>query len=267
MKHEAFVPGGTMRFIGKRVLVTGAAAGIGRAIGEAFAREGALVCFTDFRRDALAALEEQRGDETPAIFDVLDVQRRDEVHAVVARVVQTWGGVDILVNNAGVYPNTLVVDMTEEDWDRVIDTNLKGPFLTCQAVAKDMIARKEGGQIINITSGAQDTTRIGSGHYASSKAALFMFTRTLALELAPYQINVNAVAPGFTAVPGTVSPLLDEYRDAITQTIPLGRAAEPEEIASAVLFMASPDAAFITGTVLKVDGGRGAGHFALPRSQ
>lgn len=257
-----------MRFEDKRVLVTGAAAGIGWAVATAFLRKGARVHLSDVRREALQRAERALGAPPEKChFQQMDVRDAESVEACVQGMVERWGGVDVLVNNAGIYPNTPIVEMPEEEWDRVLGTNLKGAFLTCRAVARDMIRRREGGKIVNITSGAQDSTRIGSGHYATSKAGLMMLTRTLALELAEHRINVNAVAPGFTAVTGEVSPLTDEYREAIVRTIPWGRAAEPEEIANAVLFLASGKAEFITGTSLKVDGGRSAGHFTLPRSQ
>lgn len=252
------------RFRQRRVLVTGAATGIGLAIARAFLAEGARVALADVRSAALEALEVDPG--RTLLLD-MDVRDSTSVRAGVEALRSRWGGVDVLVSNAGIYPNSTVLEMPEAEWDRVLDTNLKGAFLVCQAVARDMVRRGEGGKIVTITSGAQDSTRVGSGHYATSKAGLMMFTRTLALELAPHRINVNAVAPGFTTVPGEVSPLSDDYVAAITRTIPWGRAAEPEEIAPAVLFMASDDAEFVTGTVLKVDGGRGAGHFALPRSR
>jgi 3-oxoacyl-[acyl-carrier protein] reductase len=173
--------------------------------------------------------------------------------------------VDILVNNAGIYPNKPVIDMALEEWDAVMETNLRGPFLLCQAVAKQMIEQGIPGKIINITSGAHRSARKGAAHYASSKAALTMFTKVLALELAEYGINVNSVSPGLIDV-GPQMPVTQEYKDSLVKMIPRQRMGTPEEIAKAVLFMASEDAEYITGESLEVDGGAGAGRFFLPLS-
>ena len=259
------VPGA--RFAGKRVLVTGAAAGIGRAISEGFLEEGAWVALSDLRAESLAAAADELAEYERAILLPCDVRDGEAVLGLVHSVTEAWGGIDVLVSNAGIYPNSPVLDMTEEEWDRVLSTNLRGAFLVCKAVAAVMAESATRGRIITITSGAQDVTRIGSAHYAASKAGLAMFTRTLALELAEYGINVNAVAPGFTEVASEMSPLTEEYKRAIVATIPKGRAARPIDIARAVLFMASEDAEFITGTTLKVDGGRSAGSYSLPQSQ
>lgn len=257
-----------MGFENRTVLVTGASIGIGRAIATAFLEAGARVMANgrnpEHMKDAEASLREIGGDRL-ATF-VGDVRDKSEVQAMVAEITRIFGPIDVLVNNAGIYPNRRVVDMPEEEWDAVIDTNLKAPFLVCQAVARQMIERGAGGKIVNITSTAGRSGRLGASHYASSKAALQMFTQVLALELAEHRINVNAVAPGLIDV-GSHAPITPQYRDAITKTTPWGRAGRPEEVARAVLFLASDDAEYITGDTIVVDGGILAGRFTLPLSQ
>jgi len=241
------------------VLVTGGGHGIGRAIAELFARDGARVVVADRSREAaervVAAIQADKGGE--AVPVEVDVRDAVSVDAAVGAVIERFGRIDVLVNNAGIYPNTPVVEMDEAEWDAVFDTNVKGMFLVSRAVARRMIARGEGGKIVNISSGAAESGRIGAAHYCASKAAVNMFTRVLALELAPHEIAVNAVAPGLIEVPGW--SLSDEYIAALVSATPMGRIGQPEDIARAVRYLASPDATFITGTVLGVDGGSMAG--------
>jgi 3-oxoacyl-[acyl-carrier protein] reductase len=193
------------------------------------------------------------------------MRNQEEINALVDKTHGSFGPVDILVNNAGIYPNKPVVEMALEEWDAVMETNLRGPFLLCKAVAKQMIEKGTPGRIINITSGAHRSARKGAAHYASSKAALTMFTKVLALELAEHGINVNTVSPGLIDV-GPQMPVTQEYKDSLVKMIPRGRMGTPEEIARAVLFMVSEDAEYITGESLEVDGGAGAGRFFLPLS-
>jgi len=257
-----------MDFQNRSVLVTGGGAGIGRAIGTAFVQAGACVMVNDI--DA-AGIEETAKLLGPIAGDriatyVADVRAKAEVEAMVKETTRRFGPVDILVNNAGIYPSTLLTDMSEEEWDTVIETNLRGPFLLCQVVARQMVERGEGGKIINITSGAHKSARVGASHYCSSKAALAMFTKVLALELAEHHINVNSVSPGLIDV--GVRPFVSrEYRDALIKMIPWGRMGTPDEIARAVLFLGSEDAEYITGEILEVDGGSLAGRYSLPLSR
>lgn len=250
---------------GRVALVTGAARGIGRGIAEAFAADGAAVVVAD--RDGAAA-ERVAGALTDAgakaLAVPLDVREADAVAAMVERVLDRFGRIDVLVNNAGVYPNTPVLEMEEAEWDAVFDVNVKGAFLVSRAVAAAMVAGGEGGRIVNISSGAAVSGRPGAAHYCASKAALNMFTKVLAIELAPHGILVTAVAPGLITVPG--ADLTGEYVEKLIAITPVKRPGQPADIAHAVLFLASPAASFITGTILGVDGGGLAGR-PLPLSR
>jgi NAD(P)-dependent dehydrogenase (short-subunit alcohol dehydrogenase family) len=194
-----------------------------------------------------------------------DVRSASAVDAAIHQAARAHDGVDIAVNNAAVYPNTAVVDMSEDEWDNVLDTNLKGAFLFLRASARAMIAQGRGGKLCAITSGAYRSARRGASHYCASKAGLVLLAQTLALELAEHGINVNVVSPGFIEVglrPGVSIP----YRDQIKHDIPLGHFGEPADIAATVAFVCSDEAKFMTGGVVTVDGGSGAGRFHLPYS-
>jgi 3-oxoacyl-[acyl-carrier protein] reductase len=247
------------------VMITGGAHGIGEAIARAFASAGARVIIADRQGDAAeqtaASIASATGAEVMAV--TVDVRDAAAMKAAVAQVLARFEGIDVLVNNAGIYPNTPVVEMDEAEWDAVFDINVKGMFLVSQAVARAMIARGEGGRIVNISSGSAVSGRVGAAHYCASKAAVNMFTRVLAIELAPYEIVVNAVGPGLIEVPG--ASLTKEYVDALIAATPMRRIGQPEEVAQAVLYMASPSATYMTGTTLYVDGGGLAGR-ALPPS-
>jgi len=247
------------------VIITGGAHGIGEAIARAFASASARVIIADRQGDAAeqtaASIASATGAEVMAV--TVDVRDAAAVKAAVAQVLARFEGIDVLVNNAGIYPNTPIVEMDEAEWDAVFDINVKGMFLVSQAVARAMIARGEGGRIVNISSGSAVSGRVGAAHYCASKAAVNMFTRVLAIELAPYEIVVNAVGPGLIEVPD--ASLTREYVDALIAATPMRRIGQPEDVAQAVLYMASPSATYMTGTTLYVDGGGLAGR-ALPPS-
>jgi len=247
--------------------VTGAADGIGRGIASLFASRGDRVALLDVNADKLSATTEEIVREGgTAIGIVADVRNAAEVDAAIARAAFTHDGVDVAVNNAAVYPNTAVVDMSEDEWDLVLDTNLKGAFLFLRAAARTMLAQGRGGKLCAITSGAYRSARRGASHYCASKAGLVLLAQTLALELAEAGINVNVVSPGFIEV-GLRAGVSVPYRETIVKDVPLGHFGEPQDIANAVAYLCSDDAKFVTGSVLTVDGGSGAGRFHLPYSK
>jgi NAD(P)-dependent dehydrogenase (short-subunit alcohol dehydrogenase family) len=243
------------------VLVTGAGAGIGFGIARAFHEAGAPVAVGDIREAAVTRATARLGGAAGVFASVVDVRDPASVARFVEGAERALGPVTVAVANAGIYPNTPVLDMTTEEWDRVMETNLRGVFLTCQAAA-----RKTRGRIITLASGAAYGGRLGAAHYCASKAGVVMFTKVLALELARHRINVNCIAPGLIEVEGEVSPISREYADALTRQIPWGRVGQPEDIARAVMFLASPFADYVTGEVLAVNGGASAGRAFLPLS-
>lgn len=246
-----------MRLSGKVAVVTGGGAGIGKGIALRLAEEGADIVIAD--------VDETTARETAAKIEALgrralvvrtDVSRKDELEAMVQQAGQL-GRIDILVNNAGIENITPLLDISEAEWDRILTINLKGVFLCCQVVAAAMIADQKGGKIINIGSIAGEMPPRREPHYAASKGGTHILTKQLALELAPYKINVNAVAPGIVRNGlSTHQSLKDPERaKQIEQAIPLARAGTPRDIANAVVFLASDEADYITGVVLPVDGG------------
>ena len=251
-------------FSGQVALVTGAAAGIGQAIARAFHAAGARVALGDARETPLKTTAAALG--AGAFAQVVDVRDAGGVARFVEAAEKALGPVTIAVANAGIYPNSPVLEMSVEEWDRVMETNVRGVFLTCQAAARRMTASKTAGKIITISSGAYNSGRVGASHYCASKAAVVMFTKVLALELAGQHINVNCIAPGLITVNSEASPVSPEYVAALTKQIPWGRAGAPEEIANAALFLASPYAEYMTGEVLAVNGGTSAGRAFLPLS-
>jgi 3-oxoacyl-[acyl-carrier protein] reductase len=255
-----------MRYADKAVLITGGAAGIGLGIARGFLEEGATVLISDFRPDrldqAVGQLAGEFGDRI--IGQPGDVRDAAQVGAMFDALQSRAGRLDIAVSNAGIYPNRLVVEMEEEEWDRVFDTNMKGTFLVCREAARRLIAQGTGGNIITISSGAARGGRISASHYCASKAGVTMFSQILAVELARHKIRVNCIAPSMINTESDVNPL-PAWRVEEAETgsqLLLGRMCEPRDIANAALFLASDDASFITGEMLAVMGGAGA---ARPR--
>jgi len=241
----------------KVVLVTGAQQGIGRATALAFAEAGADVGINWL--DNVAAAEEVaelvRAKGRRCVTVQANVARQSQVAAMLKAVEVELGPIDVLVNNAAVFPRVPFLEMSEDDWDFVLDVNLKGSFFCAQAAAKSMVAGGRPGSIINLTSGAAYRGSPRGAHYCASKGGVLSMTRQMALELAPYGIRVNAIAPGLT---DTAQPRYGSSEEEIAsagRTIPLGRIAQPEDIAKAALFLASEDAGFITGHCLHVNGG------------
>ena len=244
-----------MRFENQVAIVTGAGRGIGHAIALRLAEEGARVASVS-RSEANAqrtADEINATHESTARAYAVDVADHAAVHEVAGKIFADFGHVDILVNNAGVTRDNLSMRMSVEDWDTVVDTNLKGAFSFIQAVVRPMVKQRSG-RIINISSIAGLTGNAGQANYAASKAGLIGLTKTLARELASRGITVNAVAPGFIMTDMT-GVLPDKVKEAVLAQIPLGKFGEGADIAAAVAFLAAPEAKYITGQTLTVDGG------------
>ena len=244
----------TLPLSGKVALVTGASRGIGRAIALRLAADGARVG-GNYQRNAAAAQEtlaaiNAGGGEAQLL--PADIADRTAVDGMVTGLVKSWGRLDILVNNAGITRDTLLLRMGEDDWDAVLDTNLRGAYLCAKAAVRPML--RSGGRIINISSVVGQTGNAGQANYAAAKAGLIGFTVALAREVASRNITVNAVAPGYISTDMTAQ-IRPEYTDRLLQMIPLARLGQPEEVADLVAFLASDRAAYITGQTIRVDGG------------
>jgi len=246
-----------MELRGKVALVTGGGSGIGRGIATMFSQLGAAVAVADLDltfAEAVAGELEAAGGQAMAVE--VDVQTGDSVEAMLAQVLERLGGVDLLVNSAGVGSESAIVDMLEEEWDWVLGVNLKGTFLCTRAVAKWWIENKRPGKIINLSSINETVPLAGEAHYSASKGGVMMFTRAAALELAPYGIHVNALAPGMieTALTEEVTQI-PELRQMHLKQVPFGRFGQPEDVAKAAAFLASEWSDWVTGHTLFVDGG------------
>jgi len=239
----------------KNAVVTGAARGIGKTIAQKLARDGLNVVVSDVLWDeavsVAAELEKNFGVKSFAVKT--DVSRAEDAANLIKITVTQWGSVDFLINNAGVTRDNLTVRMSEQEWDMVLDINLKGTFLCSQAAAKEMM-KKRFGRIVNIASVSGILGTAGQANYASSKAGIIALTKTFARELGKRNICVNAVAPGFILTEMT-EKLSDKVKEEYIANIPLNRAGTPEDIAEVVSFLISPAASYITGTVINVSGG------------
>ena len=249
----------------RHVLVTGAASGIGAGVCRAFAALGDRLTGVDLRGDvldeALAIITREHGLPTAAIVcDLADVTPAERL---VAEAWDRHGPVDVLVNAAGIYPATPFLDMTAAAWDRVQHVNVRAPMLTTVCFGRRAVEAGRGGCVVNISSGAALRARPGAAHYCTSKAAVEMLTRAAAIELGGHGIRVNAVSPGFVEVDSAVNPVTEAYAEAVSAN-PLGRRGQPADIAAAVVWLASEAAAWVTGSIVRVDGGASAGTTALP---
>lgn len=236
-------------------LVTGAGQGIGRAIALAMAREGAALVIGDLNEaNASAVKKEIEGLGGKAAALHADISNEESVQAMVDAMLKEYDRVDILVNNAGIFPTSPVEAMTEEEWDRVIGTNLVGTFLCSKAVAPQLLAQRSG-RIISLTSGRAFQGARNGAHYAASKAGIIGFSKSLALELAPHGITVNVICPGITDTAQPRGHQTEEQIYTQGQRIPLGRIGQPEDLAGPAVFLASDAARFITGQTILANGG------------
>jgi 2-hydroxycyclohexanecarboxyl-CoA dehydrogenase len=249
-----------MKLRGKTALVTGGGRGIGRAIALGLAQEGAQVAVLDILADSAAAVaREIEATGVKALALPADLTKRAQVDRAIADTLTQFGQIDILVNNAGWDRMEMFLDSEEETWDKIIAINFKGMLYVCKAALPSMVARGQG-KVISIASDAGRAGSTGEAVYAGTKGAIIAFSKTLAREMARHKITVNVVCPGLTETPllqgiREQSPKTEKVIEAVTRAIPLGRVGQPEDIAGAVVYLASPAADFVTGQTLSVSGG------------
>lgn len=249
-----------MKLRGKTALVTGGGRGIGRAIALGLAQEGAQVAVLDILADSAAAVaREIEATGVKALALPADLTKRAQVDRAIADTLAQFGQIDILVNNAGWDRMEMFLDSEEETWDKIIAINFKGMLYVCKAALPSMVARGQG-KVISIASDAGRAGSTGEAVYAGTKGAIIAFSKTLAREMARHKITVNVVCPGLTETPllqgiREQSPKTEKVIEAVTRAIPLGRVGQPEDIAGAVVYLASPAADFVTGQTLSVSGG------------
>jgi 3-oxoacyl-[acyl-carrier protein] reductase len=244
------------RFKDQVVIVTGASRGIGRGIAYLFAEEGAKVFLVGRDEQQLKAVKasiEDRGEK--AVYALADVSNSEDMERMIAKVLTEFGKVDVLCHNAGIYPHARLEDMTLQEWQKVIDVNLTGTFLAVKACIPTMKAQGSGKIVITSSISGPVTALPGYSHYTASKSGIAGFIRTAAVELAKYKININAVEPGTIAAEG-LDAMGAEHIDNMLRAIPLGRLGNPEDIAYAVMFLASKEANYITGQSIIIDGGQ-----------
>ena len=247
----------------KVAIITGARRGMGRSHALKLAEAGAKVVVSDISlEDCQKVVEEIKKGKGEALAVKCDVTKKEEVDKMVQAAVEKWGRVDILVNNAGIAQFVPFLEMTEEDWDRTLDINLKGYFLCAQAVAREMVKQKSG-VIINIASVAMGQQGVGFpniAHYCASKGGIVGLTEALAVELAPYNIRVNAISPGMIETP-MIEPVKKDPKmmEALLARVPMHRVGKPEEVSNLVLFLASDASSYMTGSTVVIDGGWLAG--------
>jgi 3-oxoacyl-[acyl-carrier protein] reductase len=243
-----------LKLAGKVALITGAAQGIGKAVALLLARHGADIVVADINLErAEETVKEIQGLGRRAIAMKVDVANLDQVERMVEAILEKFGKIDILVNNAGIARDKLVLRMTEEDWDAVLNINLKGTFHCTKAVVRHM-SKQRSGKIVSIASVVGEMGNAGQANYAASKAGVIGFTKTIAREFAQRGINVNAIAPGYIETPMT-DALPEKAKEELKRLIPTERLGQPEDVAEAVLFLVSEASSYITGQVLNVNGG------------
>lgn len=247
-----------MRLQGKVILITGGSTGIGEAIAERYIREGAKVAITGRNAEQLKETARRISmNKDDVIWIDGDVQYQEDVHRMIQTVIEHWKGIDVLVNNAGICSPAPFLEMTEESWDHHIAINLKGTFLTAQGVAREMVKQGAKGSIINMSSVNGLNAEGDQAHYNASKGGINILTMSMAVELAPLGIRTNAICPGFIETRLT-KPLINkpEAIGPYLKTIPMGRVGQPDEIASAAVFLASDDSTYMNGHCMVLDGGQ-----------
>ena len=242
-----------MRLEKKVVLITGASGGIGNSLAYLFAQEGANIILWDIAEPSPAILAQIKNFSREVLFQKVDITRIKEVEEAMKKSYERLKRLNILVNNAGITKDNLLFRMAESDWEGVMAVNLKGTF-NCTKVASRFMMRQKYGKIINIASVIGLIGNVGQSNYAASKAGILGLTKSVARELARFKINVNAIAPGYINTPMTEG-LSDEVKEQMLKNIPLGRFGEPLDVAKATLFLASEESGYLTGQVIKVDGG------------
>jgi 3-oxoacyl-[acyl-carrier protein] reductase len=243
-----------LKLAGKVALITGAAQGIGKAVALLLARNGADIVVSDINLEkAEETAQEVQTLGRKALAVKVDVAKLDDVEKMVEVILAQFGRVDILVNNAGIARDKLILRMTEEDWDAVLNINLKGTFNCTKTVVRHM-SKQKSGKIVSIASVVGEMGNAGQGNYAASKAGVIGFTKTIAREFAQRGINVNAIAPGYIETPMT-DALPEKVKEELRRMIPMDRLGKPEDVAEAVLFLVSDSSNYITGQVLNVNGG------------
>ncbi|MGH6932968.1 MAG: SDR family NAD(P)-dependent oxidoreductase [Dongiaceae bacterium] len=240
----------------KTAIIIGAARGLGAGIAELFAEEGARLVIGDSLEAKGRATAERLAAKSETMFMAIYVSKRADNQALVAAALKRFGRVDILVRNAGIYPLTMIADIEEAEWDRVLAINLKGVFLSFQACLKPMHAQRYGRCVFTSSITGPRVAAPGHGHYAASKAGILGFVRAAALEAAPFGITVNGVEPGNILTDGMKLNRSPDFIRAMEQAVPLGRLGTPRDIAYACAYLASDEAAFVTGTTIIVDGGQ-----------
>lgn len=239
-----------MKLKGKVALITGAASGIGKATAELFVKEGAKVVIADISLGG-KKVADNLGEN--AFFVQVDLKKEEDIEKMIKETIDKFDKIDILMNNAGIGKNIFIEDMDIEDWNEVIDTNLRSYFLSIKHVVPFM--KKQGGVIVNTASELAFVGDVGWAAYAASKGGIIQLTKVAAVELMDYNIRVNALCPGPTATPMLLEGITEEEKKRIEKLVPLGRLGKPEEIAKGALFLASDDSSFMTGANLLMDGG------------
>lgn len=244
------------RLEGRVAVVIGAARGIGEGIAEVFVEEGARVLIADVEEELGQATAERLSGIGETAFQRADVSRREDAEAVVEEAMRRFGRLDILEQNAGIYPWTLIENIEVDEWDRVLAVNLRGAFVAAQACLAPMKARGYGRMVFTSSITGPRVSSPGHGHYSASKAGINGFIRAAAVEFARFGITVNGVEPGNILTPGVQALRSPEFIQAMERSVPLGRLGTPRDVANACLFLASDEAAYITGTTIVVDGGQ-----------